>query len=78
MAPFPLPADRGCGPDRPARGATVVELHDCFSANELLTYEALGLAREGTVGGAAWHRGAQGEADDPSSSTTLRRCVHAR
>ncbi len=25
----------------------VVELHDCFSANELLTYEALGLAGEG-------------------------------
>jgi acetyl-CoA acetyltransferase len=25
----------------------VVELHDCFSANELITYEALGLAREG-------------------------------
>ncbi|MBK8293408.1 MAG: lipid-transfer protein [Solirubrobacterales bacterium] len=25
----------------------VVELHDCFSANELLTYEALGLAAEG-------------------------------
>ena len=25
----------------------VVELHDCFSANELLTYEALGLAEEG-------------------------------
>src|SRR5207302_8384631 len=25
----------------------VVELHDCFSANELITYEALGLALEG-------------------------------
>lgn len=25
----------------------VVELHDCFTANELLTYEALGLAAEG-------------------------------
>ncbi|MFL5824695.1 MAG: lipid-transfer protein [Solirubrobacteraceae bacterium] len=25
----------------------VVELHDCFSANELITYEALGLAAEG-------------------------------
>src|SRR4029077_11808949 len=25
----------------------VVELHDCFSANELVTYEALGLAAEG-------------------------------
>jgi len=27
--------------------ADVVELHDCFSANELITYEALGLAAEG-------------------------------
>lgn len=25
----------------------VVELHDCFSANELVTYEALGLCPEG-------------------------------
>ena len=25
----------------------VIELHDCFSANELITYEALGLADEG-------------------------------
>src|SRR3989440_12846816 len=25
----------------------VVELHDCFSANELITYEALGIAEEG-------------------------------
>lgn len=25
----------------------VVELHDCFSANEMITYEALGLANEG-------------------------------
>ena len=25
----------------------VIELHDCFSANELITYEALGLAKEG-------------------------------
>merc|ERR1711972_281337 len=25
----------------------VVELHDCFSANELITYEALGLAKKG-------------------------------
>ena len=27
----------------------VVELHDCFSANELITYEALGLCEEGKV-----------------------------
>ena len=25
----------------------VIELHDCFSANELLLYEALGLCAEG-------------------------------
>ena len=25
----------------------VVELHDCFAANELITYEALGLCPEG-------------------------------
>lgn len=25
----------------------VVELHDCFSANELITYEALGETRKG-------------------------------
>ena len=25
----------------------VIELHDCFSANELITYEALGLVEEG-------------------------------
>ncbi|WP_328611631.1 lipid-transfer protein [Amycolatopsis sp. NBC_00345] len=28
----------------------VIELHDCFSANELLTYEALGLCAEGDGG----------------------------
>ncbi len=31
----------GLGPEN----AQVIELHDCFSANELITYEALGLAR---------------------------------
>ena len=25
----------------------VIELHDCFSANELISYEALGLCEEG-------------------------------
>ena len=30
-----------------AEEVDVVELHDCFSANELITYEALGLAAEG-------------------------------
>ena len=28
----------------------VVELHDCFSANELITYEALGLCGPGKAG----------------------------
>ncbi|GAA4822452.1 lipid-transfer protein [Nocardioides caeni] len=36
----------GIGPD----DIDVIELHDCFSANELLTYEALGLCGEGEAG----------------------------
>ncbi len=36
----------GIGPD----DVDVIELHDCFSANELLTYEALGLCGEGEAG----------------------------
>ncbi|HVX69755.1 MAG TPA: lipid-transfer protein [Mycobacteriales bacterium] len=36
----------GIGPD----DVQVIELHDCFSANELLTYEALGLCAEGEGG----------------------------
>jgi len=36
----------GVGPEN----AQVVELHDCFSANELITYEALGLAPVGKGG----------------------------
>ena len=35
--------EAGVGPD----DVDVIELHDCFSANELITYEALGLADEG-------------------------------
>lgn len=35
----------GVGPEDVA----VVELHDCFTANELLSYEALGLTPEGTA-----------------------------
>lgn len=35
----------GYGPE----DVQVVELHDCFTANELLTYEALGLTPEGTA-----------------------------
>ena len=34
----------GLGP----QDVQVVELHDCFSANELITYEALGLCPVGT------------------------------
>jgi acetyl-CoA acetyltransferase len=30
-----------------ADGAQVVELHDCFSTNELITYEGLGMCKEG-------------------------------
>lgn len=29
----------------------VIELHDCFSANELITYEAIGLCPEGESNG---------------------------
>ena len=35
----------GIGPE----DLTVVELHDCFTTNELLSYEALGLTPEGTA-----------------------------
>ena len=35
--------EASAGPD----DLDVIELHDCFSANELITYEALGLAEEG-------------------------------
>jgi hypothetical protein len=33
-----------------AEDVDVIELHDCFSANELITYEALGLCAEGEAG----------------------------
>ena len=36
----------GIGPE----DVDVIELHDCFSANELITYEALGLCPEGQAG----------------------------
>ncbi|MET9488785.1 lipid-transfer protein [Nocardia sp. NPDC006630] len=39
-------AQAGLGPE----DFQVIELHDCFSANELLTYEALGLCKEGEAG----------------------------
>ena len=37
--------ESGLGPD----DLDVVELHDCFTANELITYEGLGLTPEGTA-----------------------------
>ena len=40
----------GVGPE----DVQVVELHDCFTANELLTYEALGLTPEGTAEKFIW------------------------
>ncbi|EYF08739.1 lipid-transfer protein [Chondromyces apiculatus] len=40
----------GVGPE----DVKVVELHDCFTANELLTYEALGLCKEGEAEKFIW------------------------
>ncbi len=40
----------GIGPD----DVDVVELHDCFTANELLTYEGLGLCAEGGAEDFIW------------------------
>lgn len=40
----------GVGPD----DIQVVELHDCFTANELLTYEAIGLTPEGSAEKFIW------------------------
>lgn len=40
----------GIGPE----DVQVVELHDCFTANELLTYEALGLCKEGEAEKFIW------------------------
>jgi acetyl-CoA acetyltransferase len=40
----------GVGPD----DVDVIELHDCFTANELLTYEALGLCKEGEAEKFIW------------------------
>lgn len=41
----------GIGPD----DVDVVELHDCFTANELLTYEGLGLCAEGGAEDFIWN-----------------------
>ena len=40
----------GLGP----KDVQVVELHDCFTANEVLTYEGLGLAKEGEAEKMIW------------------------
>jgi acetyl-CoA acetyltransferase len=40
----------GLGP----KDVQVIELHDCFTANELLTYEALGLCKEGDAERLIW------------------------
>jgi sterol carrier protein 2 len=40
----------GIGPE----DLDVIELHDCFTANEVLTYEALGLCREGEAEKFIW------------------------
>ena len=40
----------GLGPN----DVQVVELHDCFTANEILTYEALGLCKEGEAEKFIW------------------------
>ena len=42
--------EAGLGP----KDVDVVELHDCFTANELLTYEALGLCDEGSAEKFIW------------------------
>ena len=53
-----------------AADVDVIELHDCFSANELITYEALGLAAEGEghklVEGQATTYGGNGPVVNPS------------
>jgi len=43
-------AQAGLGPD----DVDVIELHDCFTANEILTYEALGLCKEGEAEKLIW------------------------
>lgn len=42
--------EAGLGP----KDVDVIELHDCFTANELLTYEALGLCDEGSAEKFIW------------------------
>ena len=42
--------EAGLGP----QDVQVCELHDCFTANELITYEALGLCKEGEAEKFIW------------------------
>lgn len=46
----PIAGRRGALRNYGPENAQVVELHDCFSANELITYEALGLCPIGKAG----------------------------
>lgn len=52
--------ESGLTPDN----VNVVEVHDCFSCNEMLMYEALGLAKEGTgyqlIRNGEWRKNKQG------------------
>ena len=54
----------------------MIELHDCFSANELITYEALGLAEEGEghelVDAEATTYGGDGPVVNPSRRADLQ------
>uniref|UniRef100_A0A4W2HXP8 Sterol carrier protein 2 n=1 Tax=Bos indicus x Bos taurus TaxID=30522 RepID=A0A4W2HXP8_BOBOX len=53
----------------------VIELHDCFSANELITYEALGLCPEGLAQCVelCWHlRGEAGKRQVPGAKVALQ------
>ncbi len=43
-------AEAGLGP----KDVDVIELHDCFTTNEVLTYEGLGLAKEGEAEKLIW------------------------
>lgn len=65
----------GIGP----KDIDVVELHDCFTANELITYEGLGLTPEGTVekfivGGDTPYGGLLSKGH-PLGATGLARCT---
>jgi sterol carrier protein 2 len=59
----------GLGP----KDVDVVELHDCFTANELLTYEALGLCPEGEAEKLIWD-GDNTYGGKPSSPTPRAAC----